>query len=113
MLIRDALVPIPITPQNLAQTTFSTDGATFGLAGIPLTLAIGTFQGNTSNFTLTIGRFMASGQVIIGSCTFVIAASMFSPSQGTQVGDCLTMDPSHPDAPVYGSGVSNAPARLA
>ena len=58
-LTRSALVPVPATPANLQQTTFFfTDGAIFGLANIPVTLAMGTFVGHVGDFALTaMGRW--------------------------------------------------------
>ena len=49
---------VPAAPASLQQTVFPfTDGAVFGfgLGGAPATLAVGSFQGNTGNFTLASG----------------------------------------------------------
>ena len=54
VLPRFAFVPVPATAANLQQTTFNfTDGAVFGLADIPVTLATGTFAGDVGDFALT------------------------------------------------------------
>jgi Putative Ig domain/Bacterial Ig domain len=93
-LVRSALVPVPATPANLQQTTFLfADGAIFGLAHIPVTLATGTFVGNVGDFALTASGLVASGSVTIGSCTFVVTTSTFPPGQGLQVGDRPVLDP--------------------
>jgi hypothetical protein len=98
-LIRSALVPVPATPANLQQTTFFfTDGAIFGLANSPATLATGTFVGNVGDFALTANGLVASGNVAIGSCTFVVTTSTFPGGQGLQVGDQLIVDPCQIDA---------------
>lgn len=94
-----ALVLIPATPANLQQTTFTfLDGAAFGLPGTPVTLAIGTFEGNAGDFTLASDAFIASGEVTLGSCTFAFLESTFPPARGPQVGDHLRMDPCQVDA---------------
>jgi hypothetical protein len=98
-LIRSALVPVPATPANLQQTTFFfTDGAIFGLTNTPLTLAMGTFVDNVGDFALTANGLVASGNVAIGSCTFVVTTSTFPGGQGLQVGDRLVLDPCQIDA---------------
>jgi VCBS repeat-containing protein len=98
-LVRTALLPVPATPANLQQTTFLfTDGAVFGLPNMPVTLATGTFEGNVGDFALTAHGLVASGSVLIGSCTFVVTTSTFPPEQGLQVGDKLILDPCQVDA---------------
>ena len=98
-LLRAALVPVPATPANLQQTTFTfTDGAIFGLANVPVTLATGTFEGNEGDFALTANGSVASGSVVIGSCTFVVTTSTFPAGQGLQVGDRFVLDPCQIDA---------------
>jgi hypothetical protein len=98
-LIRSALVPVPATPANLQQTTFFfADGAIFGLANRPATLATGTFVGHVGDFALTANGLVASGNVAIGSCTFVVTTSTFPGGQGLQVGDQLVVDPCQVDA---------------
>jgi hypothetical protein len=73
------------------QTTFLfADGAIFGLANIPVTLATGTFVGNVGDFALTANGLVASGSMTIGSCTFEVTTSTFPPGQGLQVGDRQT-----------------------
>jgi hypothetical protein len=98
-LLRAALVPVPATPANLQQTTYTfTDGAIFGLANVPVTLATGTFEGNEGDFALTANGSVASGSVVIGSCTFVVTTSTFPAGQGLQVGDRFVLDPCQVDA---------------
>ena len=98
-LLRAALVPVPATPANVQQTTFTfTDGAIFGLANVLVTLATGTFVGNIGDFALTGNGLVASGSVAIGSCTFVVTTSTFPAGQGLQVGDRLVLDPCQIDA---------------
>ena len=98
-LTRSALVPVPATPANLQQTTFFfTDGAIFDLANIPVTLATGTFVGNVGDFALTANGSVASGNLAIGSCTFVVTTSTFPVGQGLQVGDQFVLDPCQIDA---------------
>jgi Putative Ig domain/Cohesin domain len=98
-LIRTALVPVPATPANLQQTTFTfTDGAIFRLPNVPVTLATGSFVGNVGDFALTASGFVATGSVAIGSCNFVVATSTFPPGQGLQMGDLLVLDPCQIDA---------------
>jgi Putative Ig domain/Cohesin domain len=98
-LIRTALVPVPATPTNLQQTTFTfTNGAIFRLPNIPVTLATGSFVGNVGDFALTASGFVATGSVAIGSCNFVVATSTFPPGQGLQMGDLLVLDPCQVDA---------------
>jgi Bacterial Ig domain/PKD domain len=94
-----ALVPIPATPSHLQQTVFTfPDGAAFGLSGVPVVLSVGAFEGNTGDFTLVAGAFMASGQVTIRSCDFVATVSTFPRGQGLQVGHRMRMDPCEVDA---------------
>jgi len=98
-LFRAALVPVPATPANLQQTTFAfADGAIFGLANIPVTLATGTFVGNIGDFALTANGLVASGSLTIGSCTLLVTTSTFPVGQGLQVGDQLVLDPCQIDA---------------
>jgi hypothetical protein len=110
-LLRAALVPVPATAANLQQTTFTfTDGAIFGLANIPVTLATGTFVGNVGDFALTakasgcvasgcvVSGSVTSGSVTSGSCTFLVATSTFPAGQGIQAGDRLVLDPCQVDA---------------
>jgi hypothetical protein len=98
-LARTALLPVPATPANLQQMTFFfTDGAVFGLPNMPVTLATGMFEGNRGDFALTANGLVASGSVVVGSCTFVITTSTFPPEQGLQVGDQLILDPCQVDA---------------
>jgi hypothetical protein len=112
-LLRASLVPVPATPANLQQTTFTfTDGAIFGLANIPTTLVTGTFAGNVGDFALTANGLVASGSVAIGSCTFVITTSTFPPEQGPQVGDQIGLDPCQIDAIDRRLIVTNAIFRL-
>ena len=90
---------MPATAANLQQTTFNfTDGAIFGLANTPVTLATGTFAGDVGDFALTASGAVASGSVTIGSCTFVVTTSSFPPGQGLQVGDQIVIDPCQVDA---------------
>ena len=94
-----SFVPVPATAANLQQTTFNfTDGAVFGLANIPVTLATGTFVGDVGDFALTASGSVASGSVTIGSCTFVVTTTSFPPGQGLQVGDTVVIDPCQVDA---------------
>ena len=112
-LLRAALVPVPATPANLQQTTFTfTDGAIFGLANIPTTLATGMFGGNVGDFALTAKGLLASGSVTIGSCKFVVTTSTFPPGQGPQVGDQIDLDPCQIDAIDRRLIVTNAIFRL-
>src|SRR5262245_2125014 len=98
-LVRAALVPVPATPANLQQTTFIfANGAIFGLANLPVTLATGTFVGNVGDFALAGNGSVASGSLVIGSCTFLVATSTFPVGQGLQVGDQLVLDPCQIDA---------------
>ena len=98
-LVRTALVPVPATPANLQQMTFIfADGTIFGLANVPVTLATGTFVGNVGDFALTGNGSVASGNVVIGSCTFVAVTSTFPAGQGLHVGDRLVLDPCQIDA---------------
>ena len=98
-LVRAALVPVPATPANLQQTTFNfADGAIFGLANIPVTLATGTFAGNMGDFALAGNGSVASGSLVIGSCTFVVTTSTFPAGQGLPVGAQLVLDPCQIDA---------------
>ena len=86
-------------PANLQQKTFIfADGAIFGLANIPVTLATGTFADNVGDFALTGNGLVASGNVVIGSCTFLAVTSTFPAGQGLQVGDRLVLDPCQIDA---------------
>ena len=65
----NTFVLVPALPATLQQTVFTfMDDAAFRLSSLPVTLAVGTFAGSTGDFTLVSGRFMASGQVTIGSC---------------------------------------------
>ena len=90
---------MPATAANLQQTTFNfTDGAVFGLANMPVTLATGTFVGDVGDFALTASGAVASGSVTIGSCTFVVTTTSFPPGQGLQVGDTVVIDPCQVDA---------------
>ena len=99
VLPRFAFVPVPATAANLQQTTFNfTDGAVFGLANIPVTLATGTFAGDVGDFALTASGSVASGSVTIGSCTFVVTTTSFPSGQGLQVGDNIVIDPCQVDA---------------
>ena len=99
VLPRFAFVPVPATATNLQQTTFNfTDGAVFGLANIPVTLATGTFAGDVGDFALTDSGSVASGSVTIGSCTFVVTTSSFPLGQGPQVDDKIIIDPCQIDA---------------
>jgi len=94
-----ALVPIPTTPSHLQQTVFTfLDGAAFGLTGVPVVLSVGTFAGNTGNFTLVAGASMASGQITIRSCDFVATVSTFPRGQGLQVGNRMLIDSCEVDA---------------
>jgi hypothetical protein len=112
-LVRAALVPVPATPANLQQTTFTfADGAIFGLANIPVTLATGTFVGNVGDFALTANGLVASGSLAIGSCTLLVATSTFPVGQGLQVGDQLVLDPCQVDAIDGRLIVTNAILRL-
>jgi Cohesin domain/Bacterial Ig domain len=112
-LVRAALVPVPATPANLQQTTFNfADGAIFGLANIPATLATGTFAGNVGDFALAGNGLVASGSLVIGSCTFLVATSTFPAGQGLQVGDQLILDPCQIDAIDRRLIVTNATVRL-
>jgi hypothetical protein len=112
-LLRAALVPVPATPANLQQTTFTfADGAIFGLANIPVTLATGTFVGNIGDFALTANGLVASGSLAIGSCTFLVTTSTFPIGQGLQVGDQLVLDPCQVDAIDRRLIVTNAILRL-
>ena len=98
-LPRFAFVPVPATAANLQQTTFNfTDGTVFGLANMPVTLATGTFAGDVGDFAVTGSGSVASGNVTIGSCTFVVTTSSFLPGQGLQVGDQIVIDPCQIDA---------------
>ena len=98
-LVRTGLVPVPATPANLQQTTFNfADGTIFGLANIPVTLATGTFVGDVGDFALTGNGLVASGNVVIGSCTFLVTTSTFPAGQGLQVGDQIVLDPCQVDA---------------
>ena len=99
VLPRFAFVPVPATAANLQQTTFNfTDGAVFGLADIPVTLATGTFTGDVGDFALTASGSVASGSVTIGSCIFVVTTTSFPSGQGLQVGDTIVIDPCQVDA---------------
>jgi hypothetical protein len=81
------------------QTTFTfTDGAIFGLANTPVTLATGSFLGNVGDFALTAGGFVASGSLVISSCIFLVTTSTFPGAQGPQVGARLVLDPCQIDA---------------
>jgi hypothetical protein len=112
-LVRAALVPVPATPANLQQTTFTfADGAIFGLAHIPVTLATGTFVGNVGDFALTANGLVASGSLAIGSCTLLVATSTFPGGQGLQVGNQLVLDPCQVDAIDGRLIVTNAILRL-
>src|SRR2546427_9131245 len=86
-LLRSApLLPVPATPADLQNTIFQFhDGMVFGLASVPVTLATGTFVGNVGDFAFAATGFVASGRVVIGSCTFQVTASTFPPGQGPQV----------------------------
>jgi hypothetical protein len=98
-LLRAALVPVPVTPANVQQTIFFfTDGAIFGLANMPVTLATGTFVGNKGDYALTVDGSVVSGNLVIGSCTFVVTTSTFPAGQGLQVGDRIVLDPCQSDA---------------
>ena len=98
-LLRAALVPVPVTPANVQQTTFFfADGAIFGLAHMPVTLATGMFVGNKGDFALTANGSVVSGNLVIGSCTFVVTTSTFPAGQGLQVGDRIVLDPCQIDA---------------
>ena len=95
------LIPVAAVPDKIQQTVFTfTDGAVFGfgLGGAPVTLAAGSFQGNTGDFTLASGGFMANGQMMIGSCFFTVTASTFALGRGPQAGDRITFDPCQVDA---------------
>lgn len=93
------LVPLPATPSNLQQTTFTfLDGTAFGFAGIATTLATGTFTDNTGDFTLIATEGIASGEVTIGSCTFTVVESTFLLGRGVQVGEQIFIDPCEIDA---------------
>ena len=74
------------------------DGVAFGLSGAPMTLVVGTFEGNTGDFTLASGGSMAGGAVTISSCNFVVTASTFPLGSGPQGGDHITIDPCQVDA---------------
>ena len=112
-LLRAALVPVPATPANLQQTTFIfADGAIFGLANIPVTLATGTFVGNVGDFALTANGLVAIGSLAIGSCTLLVATSTFPVGQGLQVGDQLVLEPCQIDAIDRRLIVTNAILRL-
>ena len=90
---------MPATPANLQQTTFNfADGTIFGLANIPVTLATGTFVGDVGDFALTGNGLVASGSVVIGSCTLLVTTSTFPAGQGLQVGDQIVLDPCQVDA---------------
>ena len=116
-MLRAALVPVPATPANLQQTTFAfADGAIFGLVNIPVTLATGTFvdNGNVGDFALTANGLVASGSVVVGSCTFLVTTSTFPAGQGLQVSDQIILDPCQVDAIdgrliVTNAGVSSTP----
>jgi len=98
-LLRAAFVPIDPTPEDLQQKTFLfTDGAIFRLANIPVTLATGTFVDKQGDFALTGNGMVASGSVVLGSCTFVVTTSTFPPGQGPQVGNQIVLDPCQIDA---------------
>src|SRR5262252_3902012 len=98
-LLRAALVPVPVTPANVQQTIFFfTDGAIFGLAHMPVTLATGMFVGNKGDFALTANGSVVSGNLVIGSVTFVVTTSTFPAGQGLQVGDRIVLDPCQIDA---------------
>jgi hypothetical protein len=93
------LLPVPATSANLQNTTFQfQDGTVFGLASVPVTLVTGTFVGNVGDFAFVATGFVASGQVMIGSCTFQVTASTFPPGQGPQVNARITIDPCQIDA---------------
>ena len=99
LVLLTGLVPVPATPANLQQTTFNfADGTIFGLANIPVTLATGTFVGDVGDFALTGNGLVASGSVVIGSCTFLVTTSTFPAGQGLQVGDQIVLDPCQVDA---------------
>jgi hypothetical protein len=65
---------------------------------MPVTLATGTFVGNKGDFALTANGSVVSGNLVIGSCTFVVTTSTFSAGQGLQVGDRIVLDPCQIDA---------------
>jgi len=95
----NTLVLVPATPADFQQTVFTfVEGAAFGLSNIPVTLAAGAFEGNTGDFTLVSGGFIASGQVTIGSCNFAVTTSTFPPGRGPQVGDHIAINPCEVDA---------------
>jgi len=98
-LVRGEMVTIPATPAELQHTAFQfQDGAAFGLTGMPVTLTMGTFQGDTGDFSLVTDSSIASGMITISSCDFVITASTFAVGQQPQVGDEILSDPCEIDA---------------
>jgi hypothetical protein len=94
---RAALVPVPATPANLQQTTVTfTDGAIFGLANVPATLATGTFE--VMRVILPDGKWLG-GKWQRGDWLVHPGDDEHLPCRaGSQVGDRFVLDPCQIDA---------------
>ena len=89
---------VPVTAQNSQMLNGQSFNFTSGvvldstLAAQPVTVAFNNMSGANGNFTMTSGAYTADGNVVIGSCTFIVTNSTFPPGLGPQNGDIIVLD---------------------